>query len=693
MKTFRLLPLLTALALVVSCGKQQTEAERNAEVEQQVQQRLAAEKQTADGQRLAQSQADLETRERALADREAAAAATATPASGLTMAQSNRVTRANPTPTPHRAAVREPSERRSTASYGTFYRKLEPYGAWMETNDYGYVWQPKQAERSRSWRPYTDGHWVYTDAGWTWISEESFGWATYHYGRWVRLKTVGWCWVPGEEWAPAWVSWRSSNDYVGWAPLPPEARFDRRSGIHGWADNYYDIGPEQYAFVSANELGSQRIERAVVPAEQNISIVNQTTNVTNITYNNTTIVNGGPDYEQYRSRSQQPIERYRLETRTDITDESARPIVRGEMISMPAPVIGAYSGYDRPVTVREHLTQAVVENGWAAITDRSAVEKTRAKMKAESTPPPSAPARTFVKPEVAPAPSAAEPSATAAAIAKPSATATPTPVPVATPVATPKPTPVPTPEATATPTPAPAATVAPTPAAEATAASTPPAAVANPREVQRRAADERHREEQQAKAAAQEQKRMGEAAKNQEREQARQAQRAEQERVKSEQRNARHATPVAAPVAEAAETAPTIAPRPKSVSTPVPEPVASAIPEQAAPAATPPSAIVTPPASEQSTDARRHSGGKKDERARRVAPAESATAVTQEAAPNPVADASAAPSEIAAPVGVPVKQPKHDKSHRQKEPKPLDGAGPEPSPAVSPAAAEPTEPQ
>ena len=101
-------------------------------------------------------------------------------------------------------------------------------------------------------------------------------------------------WVPGDEWAPAWVSWRTSKDYVGWAPLPPEARFDRRSGIHNWADSYYDIGPDQYSFVSNDEFGSDNVRRSVVPAERNMTIVIETTNVTNITFANTFIVNEGP---------------------------------------------------------------------------------------------------------------------------------------------------------------------------------------------------------------------------------------------------------------------------------------------------------------------------------------------------------------------------------------------------------------
>ena len=47
-----------------------------------------------------------------------------------------------------------------------------------------------------------------------------------------------------------------------------------------------------------------------------MTIVNQTTNVTNITYNNTTIVNEGPNYNELRGRTQRPIERLRLQRQT-----------------------------------------------------------------------------------------------------------------------------------------------------------------------------------------------------------------------------------------------------------------------------------------------------------------------------------------------------------------------------------------
>ena len=382
MKKFCALGIAIALAFFVSCGKQQTEAEKNAEIERQVQQRLAAEHQADEQQKLAQREADLKAREDALAQKEQEPAQTATPQMRGSDIQQRDVTEAE------QVADTDSGE---PASYNTFYTKLEPYGAWRETSDYGYVWQPNESERSRNWRPYTNGRWVYTDAGWTWYSEEPFGWATYHYGRWARLRSVGWVWVPGDEWAPAWVSWRKSDDYVGWAPLPPEARFDRSRGIHNWADNYYDIGPDQYCFVATSDFGAQRTERTIVPVERNVTIVNQTINVTNITYNNTTIVNQGPNYDELRKRTRQPIQRLRLDRRQRFENANPHAVVRGDVIEMPAPAIAPARPADRPRTVKETIAKPVVDHGWSDIRDKKAAEQARAKIKAEATPPSGAP--------------------------------------------------------------------------------------------------------------------------------------------------------------------------------------------------------------------------------------------------------------------------------------------------------------
>jgi len=71
-------------------------------------------------------------------------------------------------------------------------------------------------------RPYgPGGHWVYTDYGWSFESDWSWGWAPFHYGQWYLEPVYGWVWVPGTVWAPAWVTWRYGGGYVGWAPMPP----------------------------------------------------------------------------------------------------------------------------------------------------------------------------------------------------------------------------------------------------------------------------------------------------------------------------------------------------------------------------------------------------------------------------------------------------------------------------------------
>src|SRR6478672_12700746 len=76
MKQLFTISAVIAIAALASCQKQQTEAENNAEVERQVQERLAAEHQAEQQQQLSQRQADLDAREKGLAEKEKSAAAT-----------------------------------------------------------------------------------------------------------------------------------------------------------------------------------------------------------------------------------------------------------------------------------------------------------------------------------------------------------------------------------------------------------------------------------------------------------------------------------------------------------------------------------------------------------------------------------------------------------------------------------------
>jgi hypothetical protein len=142
-----------------------------------------------------------------------------------------------------------------------FQDALAPYGEWRDHPRWGHVWVP--LDRPDGWRPYTYGHWVYTDDwGWYWVSdndEADWGWVTYHYGRWVFDRGMGWLWVPGEEWAPAWVDWRRGSDAVGWAPLPPEDMA---------ADTEYDQDPNYWIFVQPRYMMAPRLRGYVLPPQR-----------------------------------------------------------------------------------------------------------------------------------------------------------------------------------------------------------------------------------------------------------------------------------------------------------------------------------------------------------------------------------------------------------------------------------------
>jgi len=180
---------------------------------------------------------------------------------------------------------------------GFFYNELSPYGEWVRHPYYGWVWFPRNV--LPNWRPYSIGRWVESDYGWTWISYEPFGWATYHYGRWAWDPQIGWLWVPGTEWGPAWVSWQQGNGYVGWAPLPPEVGFQIGVGIRlGGFNLSFGIAPRSYAFVQERRFLDPHIENYFEPAARNITIINQTTNITNYTVIDNRVINHGVPVER-----------------------------------------------------------------------------------------------------------------------------------------------------------------------------------------------------------------------------------------------------------------------------------------------------------------------------------------------------------------------------------------------------------
>jgi hypothetical protein len=97
----------------------------------------------------------------------------------------------------------------------SFHDALAPYGTWVQVSSYGQCWRPRV---STGFVPYTDGHWVYTSYGPTWVGYEPWAWCAYHYGQWVYSPEFGWVWVPGYQWTPGRVVWATGPDYIGWSP-------------------------------------------------------------------------------------------------------------------------------------------------------------------------------------------------------------------------------------------------------------------------------------------------------------------------------------------------------------------------------------------------------------------------------------------------------------------------------------------
>ncbi len=181
-----------------------------------------------------------------------------------------------------------------------FYNSLVPYGTWFETPDNGLAWQPTAETVNPDWRPYVDdGQWAYNDNGWTWQSGYSWGSIAFHYGRWTRHSSLGWLWVPGTTWGPAWVSWRVTPEYSGWAPLPPGVSLSEGSGLTFQGQrvaNDFDFGipPGWFAFVSADGLLNSGLIHLIVPTGAVGGIYNRSYIVNNYCIVNHKIVNRGP---------------------------------------------------------------------------------------------------------------------------------------------------------------------------------------------------------------------------------------------------------------------------------------------------------------------------------------------------------------------------------------------------------------
>jgi hypothetical protein len=212
-----------------------------------------------------------------------------------------------------------------------FYNELAPYGAWVDVAGYGYCWRPTVAVWNSGWRPYADcGRWLWTDCGWYWYSGYSWGWAPFHYGRWACAGGVGWVWVPGSAWAPAWVNWRVTPSYCGWAPLAPV-----HHGLHV-------VGHSDYVFVAKAHLGGARLRDSLVSP----------THATRLA-NDSTAADQGPDFASLPAGARDSMRPVAVRRTTGAGNNSSR---REQLDTQRATLTIAHPPTPAPTVVRPTTT-------------------------------------------------------------------------------------------------------------------------------------------------------------------------------------------------------------------------------------------------------------------------------------------------------------------------------------------------
>jgi hypothetical protein len=187
--------------------------------------------------------------------------------------------------------------------FSVAYSNLGRYGSWLISAQYGHVWQPGIC--NREWNPYYDGHWVYTEMGWTWVSDYEWGAIPYHYGTWVADQKYGWVWVPGSVWASSWVVFRTSPDYIGWAPVPPgfSVGMVMESG-----------GASHFVFVSSRSFLSPKLRISIIRTAHTGVFMNNTTMVDSIVIRHNLVITRGPDFRTVERSAGRRVIAERIET-------------------------------------------------------------------------------------------------------------------------------------------------------------------------------------------------------------------------------------------------------------------------------------------------------------------------------------------------------------------------------------------
>ena len=130
----------------------------------------------------------------------------------------------------------------------------------------------------------------------------SLGDIAFHYGCWTYTGNYGWLWVPGYEYAPAWVFWRHSEGYCGWAPLPAGALFVggvwRYNGVRVGVGFDFGLTVGVFTFVAYEHFWEHDYRHYIVPHDRVVIIYRDSHFVNNYRVVNGRVINEGMGRER-----------------------------------------------------------------------------------------------------------------------------------------------------------------------------------------------------------------------------------------------------------------------------------------------------------------------------------------------------------------------------------------------------------
>lgn len=129
-------------------------------------------------------------------------------------------------------------------------------GEWLWDDLFGYVWRPFINDMRypwEGWSPYVFGRWTEVGNSMFWVPEEAWGWVPYHLGLWQWDRKLGWVWLPGSLFAPAWAAWDFFEGHYAWRPWTLFDWYLQGASLnYAYAYGYYGQGGGWYGYDGSN---------------------------------------------------------------------------------------------------------------------------------------------------------------------------------------------------------------------------------------------------------------------------------------------------------------------------------------------------------------------------------------------------------------------------------------------------------